>query len=127
MRRRWSGAFQSSWRIHRQAESIMQPHSPRELAILGLMLLMETLAGFPVILGLALFDATVLGYATYWLVIACAYAGLGVAIGVLSWHPKEPWNRVALLGAGAAIAAGAALAVSDGPVTFLATTFLLSI
>jgi hypothetical protein len=69
-----------------------------------LLLVIELLAGFVLILGTSLLDATSFGYAAVWPVFLSGMAGLATALLLLRFAPKHPWDRVLLLAAAVLVA-----------------------
>jgi hypothetical protein len=101
--------------------------SPRELVLLLLLICMEMTAGFALVVGSSLLDATSLHYGMFWLLLLSALVGLCAAVLVGRVGPGEPWNRISLI-AGAFIGAVVpAVEASHNAVSFVVALFLLLI
>lgn len=101
--------------------------SPRGLAILGLLGLMELLAGFALVVGSSLLDATSLSYAMFWLLILEGVLGGLAALAITTAGLRARWSRVAMLAGGALAAGIPALLTSTTTVSFLVAALLLAL
>ncbi|GAC1445056.1 MAG: hypothetical protein NVSMB52_05230 [Chloroflexota bacterium] len=99
--------------------------SPRGLVLLLLMVLMENLAGFSVLVGSSLLDATTAGYTLFWFLMLSGICGLVVGLMVARLGPGEPWNRIALLVGSALSAVLPAALLSHNAVSFLVSAVFL--
>lgn len=66
-----------------------------------LLLLMEIVAGFSVVVGSSLLDATSLQYGMFWLFILAGLAGIAIGLVLDIFRPQHPWDRAILLAGGA--------------------------
>ena len=101
--------------------------SRRELFILALLALMEVLAGFTVVVGSSVLDATSLQYSMFWPLFVCCLAGLAAGVGVGATALGHPWNRVALLASGALAVGVCALVTSRTWVSAVVAGLLLAV
>ncbi len=101
--------------------------SPRSAVLVALLLLMEILAGFSVVVGSSLLDATSLQYGMFWLFLLAGLAGVAVGIALDAFRPREPWDRLMLLACGAAASLIPAHLVSVGWVSLVTAAVLLAV
>jgi Domain of unknown function (DUF4129) len=71
--------------------------SPRQIILCTLLLLTELIAGFILILGSSVLDATSFGNAALWPIFLTGLAGLATSLVILRTQPTKPWDRVLLL------------------------------
>lgn len=88
---------------------------------------MELLAGFSVIVGSGLLDATSIQYGMFWLLLVSGVVGMAVALLIAASGLSERRSRAALLLGGAATALVLSLPVSRGNVSVLAAFLLLTL
>lgn len=101
--------------------------SPRGVALIVLLLLMEILAGFSLAVGSSLLDATSLQYGMFWLFLLAGLAGVAVALSITAIRPREPWDRLILLAGGAIAAVVPARVFSTNLVSLLVAASLLAV
>ena len=71
--------------------------SPRQVVLCSLLLLTELIAGFILLFGSSLLEATSFGYAALWPVLLAGSAGLTTSLVILRTLPGKPWDRILLL------------------------------
>lgn len=101
--------------------------SPRGVVLIVLLLLLEILAGFSLVVGSSLLDATSLQYGMFWLFLLAGLAGVAVALGLGAIRPRYPWDRILLLAGGAIAALLPARIFSTNPVSLIVASILLAI
>lgn len=101
--------------------------SPRGYAVFVLLVLMEMLAGFALLVGSSVLDATTLGYGMFWLLVLVSLFGLATGVLVARYGPRSPWNRVLMLAAGIAAAIVPALILTSTTVGLLSTVLILAV
>jgi Domain of unknown function (DUF4129) len=78
--------------------------SPRQILLSVLLLLTELIAGFVLILGSSVLDATSFGYAALWPIFLTGLTGLAASLLILQIRPRKPWDRILLLATGLLVA-----------------------
>jgi hypothetical protein len=101
--------------------------SRKELALFAMLVLMETLAGFVLFIGLGLTDFSTPGDGIFWLLLLAGLCGMIMGLLTEVVGLKHPFNRVALLAAGVAAAlVPSMLTARDGP-ALLVSLLLLAV